>query len=307
MNPEAVLMSAYAFATQERYGEAEKLLASCPEAIKSVQGQDLLARIRLAEGKIDEARSIWERILVIDSSYSQASTALQALDHPVQDGGQNKGRIAIAIAIALVAGIFIWSLGRGCRSEISGPCPRPQTVYVTNDVIRVQTNEVVRTETKVVDRPIDRFVDRYFTNVVEKVVEVPVTTVVTSEVERVVERIVVVTNTIPERIVEIKSIPQTNEVSVFQIPNTLGTRDGEQQAVLDVSPETPTESAAKARLVYNPSYIIKQGDQVGHLAQKYHFRLADFRALNPGVNENVVVPGQKILIPGFYSEDDLPR
>ena len=59
------------------------------------------------------------------------------------------------------------------------------------------------------------------------------------------------------------------------------------------------------RTVYCPEYVIKPGDEVLKLAKRYSFRIPDFRAVNPAVDENHVRVGQKVKIPGFFDEGKL--
>lgn len=161
MSAEAILMSAYALATQERYDEARRLLASCPEALQSTSGQDLLARMALEQGMEDEAKRIWSQILSAHPDFEPAKKALDAFANPPeeQEDDERKNVPVLAILVlALGAGLALWGLLR-----------KSETVVQIEE--RVQTNTVER----IVNVP------------------VPVTTVVTS----VVEKVTIVTNAVP--------------------------------------------------------------------------------------------------------------
>lgn len=300
MNLEAVLMSAYALATQERFDEAERVLESCPEAVQTVPGQDLLARIRLAQGQTDQARQIWDRILSVEPANPEAKAAIDALDHPIPDPPNPYRKFVIAGAIAVALGIGISIVGALNRSAPVVVAQEPRTVFVTNVVERVQTNTVIKTETKVVEveKPVERIVEHVVTNVVDRTVEVPVVSVITQYVDRVVEVVAPATNGTSAAIavtdpVRLSTLAETNTPVVVENKNT---------GIVSAPPKTEM-----TKRVYCPSYVIKPGDQIGRLAQKYRFRMPDFRAVNPGVNPNHVIPGQEVKIPGFFTEEDAPK
>ena len=302
MNQEAVLISAYALATQERYEEAEALLQSCPEAYNTVSGMDLLARIRHSQGRIDEARSIWQHILDADPTNESIRMAIEAIENPEPEHDNPHRMVMLAVLATIVLGV-IASVVYMCRHQSVPPAaPEPSVVYVTNEVEKIVTNEVVKTVPEIVERVVTNFVDRP----VE--VKIPVVSVVTTEVERVV----CVTNT-----VEIKDIAKNDIVSV------LSTNDVEDLSVSTktVSDKVPSDGIAVLsdgspdevkppdvrRTVYCPEYVIKPGDEVLKLAKRYSFRIPDFRAVNPAVDENHVRVGQKVKIPGFFDEGKLPK
>lgn len=300
MNPEAVLMSAYALATQERFDEAERVLESCPEAVKTVSGQDLLARIRLAQGQVDQARQIWGRILSVDQDNPEAKAALDALDNPIPDTPNPCRKFVIAGAIAVVIGIAISFIGAFNRPAPVAVAQDPCTVFVTNEVERVLTNTVVKIETKIVEveKPIERIVEHMVTNVVDRTIEVPVVSVITQYVDRVVEVVVPATNGTSV------AIETTDAVRPPALPEMLPSVVVENESAGIVAVSSKAEVVQR---VYCPVYVIKPGDQIGRLAQKFRFRMPDFRAANPGVDPNHVVPGQEVKIPGFFSEEDMPK
>ena len=290
MNVEAVLMSAYALATQERYEEAEQLLISCPEACNTVSGMDLLARIRHAQDRVDEAREIWRRILDSDPNNDSARNALAVIDNPEPDAfPSRRKKYIIAAALAVIVGMMI-SIVNFCgrRSAVTTAAPT-SFVYVTNEVEKVVTKEVVKT--------IPQIVERVVTNIIDRPIEVkiPIVSVVTTEVERVV----CYTNTITEVITNTISVVGTDSVSIVDASVDENKRNDDDAGV--------TAVVEVKRKVYNPSYIIKPGDQVLQLARKYSFRLPDFKAANPDVDVDRIRVGQRVLIPGFFDEEDLPR
>lgn len=300
MNPEAVLISAYALATQERHDEAERLLESCPEAGQSVSGQDLLARIRLAQGRADQARQIWNRILSVEPTNPEAKAAIDALDHPICDPLNPYRKFVIAGVIAVALGIVISIVGALNRPVPVVVAQEQRTVFVTNVVERVQTNTVIKTETKVVEveKPVERIVERVLTNIVDRTVEVPAVSVITQYIDRVVE-----------------VVPQaTNEVVVLQDQSSSVIRQTHSETNMPVVVEhenveivVEKPEAENVKRVYCPVYVIKAGDQIGRLAQKFGFRMPDFRVVNPDVDPDYIIIGQEVKIPGFFSEEDMPK
>ena len=300
MNPEAVLISAYALATQERHDEAERLLESCPEAGQSVSGQDLLARIRLAQGRADQARQIWNRILSVEPTNPEAKAAIDALDHPICDPPNPYRKFVIAGVIAVALGIVISIVGALNRPVPVVVAQEHRTVFVTNVVERVLTNTVIKTETKVVEveKPVERIVERVLTNIVDRTVEVPAVSVITQYIDRVVE-----------------VVPQaTNEVVVLQDQSSSVIRRTHSETNMPVvvkheNAEIVVEKpkAETVKRVCHPVYVIKAGDQIGRLALKYGFRMPDFKAINPDVDPDHIIIGQEVKIPGFFSEEDMPK
>lgn len=301
MNQEAVLISAYALATQERYEEAEALLQSCPEAYNTVSGMDLLARIRHSQGRIDEARSIWQHILDADPTNESIRMAIEAIDNPEPEHDNPHRMVMLAVLATIVLGV-IASVVYMCRHQSIPPAaPEPSVVYVTNEVEKIVTNEVVKTVPEIVERVVTNFVDRP----VE--VKIPIVSVVTTEVERVV----CVTNTIEINVAAINDVTDMTSTNI-------ATNVGEPPEVEDrkTSENSVDESKGMANevkqpeihcQVYCPEYIVKPGDEVLRLAKRYSFRIADFRAVNPGIDENHVRVGQKVKIPGFFDEENLPK
>lgn len=183
MSVSSILMAAYAFATQERYQEAEGLMQSCPESLQTIQGQDLLARIRVAQGRKDEARQLWHKIIEIDPTNDKAKSAVDALDAP-KTLLMNKSSHYIGTACTIIlTAMLAWMLGGALNPKVV--YRDPTIIYETNTVDRIVTNEIVRVDTKLVEVPVEKIIERVVTNTVEKLVEVPMVTVVTSIVEHV--------------------------------------------------------------------------------------------------------------------------
>lgn len=299
MNPDAVLMSAYALATQERYDDAERLLESCPEAYQTISGQDLLARIRVAQGQVDQARQIWGRVLEAEPANVEAKSALEALDNQIQSPPDSRRKYLIFGAIAVALGILISIIG-ALNREPPSIAQEPCAIYVTNVVDRIVTNQIVKTETKVVEveKPVERIVEHVVTNIVDRTVEVPVVSVVTQYVDRVAEVVVPATN---GTCVAVGPVDDPGSALLAET-NTSVVVEHENAGDVSLPPK-----AESVKLVYCPVYVIRPGDQIGRLAQKYRFRMPDFRAVNPDVDPNYVIPGQEVKIPGFFTEEDLPK
>ena len=304
MNPEAVLISAYALATQERYEEAEGLLQSCPEACNTVLGMDLLARIRHSQGRIDEARSVWQRILDLDSTNDFARKAIDAIDNPEPEPFDRLRKLMATAVAAVVLGVII-SLVVTCRRKpVVSEVPKPSVVYVTNEVEKVVINEVVKTVPEIVERVVTNFVDRP----VE--VKMPIVSVVTTEVERVV----CVTNILGGAAIatgEVDRPSLTNNVENLGVSLEMGDNrawaSSDNETIVSDGRIDLIKLPGMRRQVYCPEYVIKQGDEVLKLAKRYSFRIPDFRAVNPDVDENHVRVGQKVKIPGFFEEGNLPK
>ncbi len=136
------------------------------------------------------------------------------------------------------------------------------------------------------------------TNTVERSVEIPVVSVVTQYVERVVEVAVPVANAVSV---------SSNHVEVTVVPPPAETNTLAVVEKRDADAVPPVSDVEIVKRLYCPIYVIKSGDQVGRLAQKFKFRMADFIAVNPGVDPNHIVPGQEVKLPGFYAEEDMRK
>jgi hypothetical protein len=82
MNTDDVILRSYALSTIGLYEEAEALLKSDADALKSVPGLDLLARLRVEQGDDISARRLWQQVLEMDPSNREALAAIRLLGTP---------------------------------------------------------------------------------------------------------------------------------------------------------------------------------------------------------------------------------
>jgi len=82
MNTDDLILRSYALSTTGLYEEAEALLKSDADALKSVSGLDLLARLRVEQGDDISARRLWQQVLEMDPSNIRALAALRMLGTP---------------------------------------------------------------------------------------------------------------------------------------------------------------------------------------------------------------------------------
>ncbi|MBO7182050.1 MAG: hypothetical protein J6V91_04590, partial [Kiritimatiellae bacterium] len=105
-NAKTALLCAYTLARAKQYSEAETLILSHEELSKTPEALDLLARIRMEEGDIPEARRLWQNIATVYPENKAASTALKVI-------GKRPLNIkwsfvwAALLPISLVAGLLI--------------------------------------------------------------------------------------------------------------------------------------------------------------------------------------------------------
>lgn len=79
-NAKRALLCAYTLARAKQYSEAEALLLSDDELSKTSEAIDLLARMRMEEGDVAEARRLWQSIVTVDPNYKPAIVALKLMD-----------------------------------------------------------------------------------------------------------------------------------------------------------------------------------------------------------------------------------
>lgn len=79
MNTDDLILRSYALSTTGLYEEAEALLKSDADALKSVPGLDLLARLRVEQGDDISARRLWKQVLEMDPNNIRALAALRML------------------------------------------------------------------------------------------------------------------------------------------------------------------------------------------------------------------------------------
>jgi LysM repeat protein len=120
-----------------------------------------------------------------------------------------------------------------------------------------------------------------------------------------------VTNTIEIKVATTKDVTDLTSTNIAtnvdKTPEVGGRKASEDSADESNGMVNEAKPPEIHRQVYCPEYIIKPGDEVLRLARRYSFRIADFRAVNPGVDENRVRVGQKVKIPGFFKEENLPK
>lgn len=64
--------------------------------------------------------------------------------------------------------------------------------------------------------------------------------------------------------------------------------------------DVSTENAAKIDKTNQPSliiYFVKEGDTLWNIAKKYNVLVEDIARINGIENENVIMPGDKLIIP----------
>lgn len=105
-NAKTALLCAYTLARAKQYSEAETLILSHEELSKTPEALDLLARIRMEEGDIAEARRLWQNIATVYPENKAACSALKVIGkRPLR----MKWNIvwAVLLPIVLLAGILI--------------------------------------------------------------------------------------------------------------------------------------------------------------------------------------------------------
>jgi hypothetical protein len=104
------LLCAYTLARAKQYSEAEALLLSHEELSRTPEAIDLLARIRMEEGDVPEARRLWQGIQTNYPEHEPSRVALKMIGKP-----QMKVRWALILAsvlpfvlvIGVLLGLFI--------------------------------------------------------------------------------------------------------------------------------------------------------------------------------------------------------
>ncbi|WP_138416534.1 L,D-transpeptidase family protein [Aquibacillus sediminis] len=54
------------------------------------------------------------------------------------------------------------------------------------------------------------------------------------------------------------------------------------------------------------NHVVKSGETLAQIALDYRKSLAEITAANPGINPNLIYPGQPIVIPGLPDPDTIP-
>lgn len=119
-----LLLCAYTLAKAKRYAEAEAMILSNAEVAKTPPAIDLLARLRVEQGDLIEARRLWEDLASTNPDYLPARNALKNFD--IKPSWFTKKRCFIGAMILLfLGGLF---LGRYFyKAEPLPQAPLPQT------------------------------------------------------------------------------------------------------------------------------------------------------------------------------------
>lgn len=315
MTTESAILRAYALLSQSKYEEAEQMLRSVEGVLNTPSGADLFARLRFEQGAEEEARMIWDQVHRAFPDFEPAAKALEAFANPppsdegkddavATDGALTK-RLKIAAAAAVVIGLLVSVLSavKGCRNE---PTPiRADSPIVTNFVERVETQLVDRFVTNYVDRVRTEVVDRVITNEVEKIIEVPSTVILTNYVEHIVEVPQIVTNTVTVTNVLVQTPKQLDVIdrghgldSTSVDNGVTGEDAGDQVAESSDNRDGSSGEVERKPMVLFTPYVVKPGETVWGLSQRFKFRIPDFRVYNQDIdNLDRVREGQTVNIP----------
>ena len=85
-NAKTALLCAYTLACAKQYAKAEGLILSDTELAKTPEAMDLLARIRVEQGDLAEARRLWQEIQSLHPEHRPSQLALRNLDKPPRVG-----------------------------------------------------------------------------------------------------------------------------------------------------------------------------------------------------------------------------
>lgn len=99
------LLCAYTLAKAGRYSEAEAKVLSEPEISKQPAAIDFLARVRVEQGDVIEARRLWEELTISHPSYLPARIALKNLNKrpPIF----TRKRVTFIFSTLLLVGAFL--------------------------------------------------------------------------------------------------------------------------------------------------------------------------------------------------------
>ena len=97
------LLCAYTLARAHRYADAEDCLFSSTEVSKTVEATDLLARIRMEQGDVAEARRLWQSIQSIRPEHEPSRIALRNIGRP-SHGVSTRTKVFCAALLALLIG-----------------------------------------------------------------------------------------------------------------------------------------------------------------------------------------------------------
>ncbi len=174
MTAEVAILRAYAFASQGKYPEAERLLVSAPEALNTPSGTDLFARIKFEQGDVATARRIWKELLVVDATNESARNALAAIDVPLDVSEIDepapcfcRRRKYVCVAVLAVLLGFAFSLGKAWQGGVT-PSKNESTFCAETEpqsrIIAEQTLDISKINGKV----LSQLRDGILTNMTEK-------------------------------------------------------------------------------------------------------------------------------------------
>lgn len=113
------LLCAYTLARAKQFSEAEALILSHDELSKTPEAIDLLARIRMEEGDIAEARRLWQGVQSIYPEHQPSRLALKAM-------GRRQVKIKWTQVLAyLMPVVLILGFGIGVLFAKSATAPAP--------------------------------------------------------------------------------------------------------------------------------------------------------------------------------------
>lgn len=116
------LLCAYTLARAGQYAEAEALILSHDELSKTPEAIDLLARIRMEEGDLAEARRLWQGIQSIYPEHKPSRVALKVID---------KRNITIPWkTLSACAMLFAFLLGAGVTFFCCKPAPKATSTQI---------------------------------------------------------------------------------------------------------------------------------------------------------------------------------
>ena len=178
---------------------------------------------------------------------------------------------------------------------------------VTNAVVQAYEIVVEQPVTNMVIRPHEIVIEQPVTNVVvqpyEIVVERPVTNMVFRPYEVVIEQ--PVTNWVRRSREVVVAAPA--DVPNRRSPNrAAGARAVPLTGTVRISEPIRVAPQVRRPLRSTTPYILQYGDTIGDLAKKYGFRLQDFRACNPDVDQDHIYAGQAVQLPGDIDLGAIP-
>lgn len=129
------LLCAYTLARAKQFSEAEALILSHDELSKTPEAIDLLARIRMEEGDIAEARRLWQGIQSVYPEHQPSRVALKTM-------GRRQIKVKWTLVLAYLMPVVLmvgFGIGILCAKGASEPLPAAPTMeHVVWDRIPTQ-------------------------------------------------------------------------------------------------------------------------------------------------------------------------